>query len=69
MSKDAPDKRSRGGRTPEYPEMGAMTSMKVRLPEPYKEKIREIGGGSLGAGTRFLFEFWKEHSTNSDSDQ
>jgi hypothetical protein len=62
------DKTNRGGRTPQYPELGAMTHMKVRVPEAYKEKIREIGGDNLSAGTRYLFEFWQEHSPNANQD-
>lgn len=61
-------KSNRGGRKPQYPEHGAMVHMKVRVPEAYKEKIREIGGQNLSAGTRFLFEFWQEHSPNANSD-
>lgn len=57
-----------GGRKPQYPDLGAMTSMKVRLPEQWKEKIREIGGGNLSKGTRYLFKFWQQNSPNADDD-
>lgn len=52
------------GRNPIYD--SRMTTLKVTLPEEFKDHVRDIGDGNLSKGVREAIEF---HIDNADTDE
>lgn len=52
--------RKRTGRKSLYD--SPMVSMTCRVPEEYKKFMRELGDDNLGAGVRYLVEYYKENN-------